>query len=894
MSFRQILARLGCACFALLLTAVVVCAGCRPAQESEKKSADAKKERDKEGEEPKPDFEMPSLITVPGDTAVAFPFMKPGHWFTVRHEVKANYFDFQGELWARTRNSTDQPVPVENTDFEMRSVRAAPLPKSQGKLFDTTYYVPRQASDTTVGVWMVRELRSARGGRLFREDSSKLYVMPPYQYFMLVLAREPDRYGYLKQLTSVSAPTTECSESDSWVYYRVLTPAVRRFVPLPSQSLTWSSLAYIVWDDLDPDMLTSPQRQALLDWLHWGGQLIVNGPNSLEKMRGKFLDAYLPADPGPSVKLRQDALHELNDRWTLHSADARESLSLKVPESSSLVALELGKRTGTEVLPGTSGLVMERRVGAGRIVVTAFSLTDRAVINWPSFDSFFNACVLRRPPRKFESKNEAVDTTWVDFHPSLASDSRLSTTVRYFTRDIGHLASSSPVPQPTETPVDKAGKPRRSMRGAKQEVSGTLTESELESRDAGAHFGGYPQMALGVTAWNDRSGAADAARQALKDSAGISIPQGRFVLRVLLIYLLLLVPANWLFFRLLGHVEWAWFAAPVIAICAAVVVVRAAQLNIGFARSVTEVAVAECHAGYSRAHLTRYTALYSSLSTTYDVDFDRADALIQPLGASTSRAAGANDTFNVLTVRRDQGLHLQGFKVSSNSTSILHSEQIRDMGGSFVLSGDSTAGFVLQNKTRLKARGIGVLRRDLDGTVLTSWVGSLPPGAIAPLSWRPAPRDVPHLPQWDDSPATASGESLARKVLARLDSDGDGKLSYDEAVEYRQDFRRLDQDHDGMWNLGELARWCQGANSGEVPLGQLVELASRKLELARGDMRLIGWVDGAFPGMDVRPKAAQRTARTMLLVHLKQGPLPAPRPDRNRQADVVAAASKDG
>jgi hypothetical protein len=893
MTFRRCIAGLGFAGFALMLSVIVVCTGCRSDQGSDKKEADAKKSRDENGEEPKPDFEMPSLVTVPGDSAVAFPFLKPGHWFTVRHEVKANYFDFQGELWARTRNSTDQPVPVENTYFEMRSVRSAPLPKAQGKLLDTTYYVPRQASDTSVGVWMVRELRSARGGRLVKEDSSKLYVMPPYQYFMLVLAREPDRYGYLKQLTAVSAPTTECSDSDAWLYYRVLAPPVRRFVPLPSQSLTWSTLAYIVWDDLDPDMLTGPQRQALLDWLHWGGQLIINGPNSLEKMRGKFLDAYLPADPGPTVQLPQEALQELNDRWALLSADTRAPLPLKLSAGTSLVALELGKRSGTEILPGTSGLVMERRVGAGRVVVTAFSLTDRAVINWPSFDSFFNACVLRRPPRKFASNGGAVDTTWVDFHPSLASDSRLSTMVRYFARDIGHLAAGSPVPQSTETPAEKTGKSRRPLRGPRPDAAAPK-ESEAEPRDAGPYFGGYSQMATGVAAWNDRSGATDAARQALKDSAGISVPQGRFVLRVLLIYLLLLVPANWLFFRLLGHVEWAWFAAPVIAICAAVVVVRAAQLNIGFARSVTEVAIAECHAGYSRAHLTRYTALYSSLSTTYDVDFDRADALIQPLGAATSRSVEADESFNVLTIRRDQGLHLQGFKVSSNSTSILHCEQMSDLGGSFVLSGDPAAGFVLQNKTRLNAQGIGVLRRELDGTVLTSWVGSLPRGAKASLDWRPAPQDLPHLSQWDDSPATASGQALARKALARLDSDGDGKLSYEEAVEYRQDFRRSDGDHDGLWNLDELTRWCQRANAGEVPLGQLVELASRKLELARGDMRLIGWVDGTFPGMKVSPGAAQHTARTMLLVHLKQGPLPAPRPDRNRQADVAAAPSKDG
>ena len=34
----------------------------------------------------------------------------------------------------------------------------------------------------------------------------------------------------------------------------------------------------MLWDDLEPDRLSLDQRQALIDWLHWGGQLIVSGP----------------------------------------------------------------------------------------------------------------------------------------------------------------------------------------------------------------------------------------------------------------------------------------------------------------------------------------------------------------------------------------------------------------------------------------------------------------------------------------------------------------------------------------------------------------------------------------------------------------------------------------
>ena len=53
-------------------------------------------------------------------------------------------------------------------------------------------------------------------------------------------------------------------------------------------------------------------------------------------------------------------------------------------------------------LPKTGGLLVERQVGRGRIVVTAMQLSERELINWRSgFESLFNACLLRRPRREY-------------------------------------------------------------------------------------------------------------------------------------------------------------------------------------------------------------------------------------------------------------------------------------------------------------------------------------------------------------------------------------------------------------------------------------------------------------------------------------------------------------
>ena len=111
---------------------------------------------------------------------------------------------------------------------------------------------------------------------------------------------------------------------------------------------------------------------------------------------------------------------------------------------------------------------------------------------------------------------------------------------------------------------------------------------------------------------------ANAARKPLDDAAGIDVPERTFIVKVLVCYLCLLVPGNWLVFRLLRRVEWAWIAAPLIAIGCTVMVIYLAQLNIGFARSRNEIAVVEMQAEYPRVHVARYTVLYTSLGTRYE------------------------------------------------------------------------------------------------------------------------------------------------------------------------------------------------------------------------------------------------------------------------------------
>ena len=500
------------------------CGGCQGNRDQEKKDEKEKEKEKKTKEKPKRDFEIGRPRIEPHDGTFVQNAVKPGHWVSVTQRMKANNFDFLGQLHSATTDGRGKPVDLERTPFRMTSTRPAALPKGQSKQFELIYYLPRLPEQRSSKCWVETTLRGRRGDRIVEKISEPTTRMQPYHFFFVVLARSPDAYTYLSRMDSIRPPIDPLNAQGKNIYYHVIKPKLERQAPLPSHSLTWTSIAYLLWDDIDPEILTQDQKLAMLDWLHWGGQIIINGPTSLEGLQGSFLDPYLPARAGDVVKLAQTDFDPINERWSLRQR--RDRLDLEVIASKPLDGIELVASDGGTFVDGTGGLVAERRVGRGRIVATSFSLTHRQVINWPSYDTFFNSCLLRRPHRRYKT-NELGEPLieWAEF-PRLREDARLVSNVRYFTRDASHLSAAKDDPDP-----------------------------------------GYHQVPQsGVAGWNDFGATANAARQSLKDAAGIVVPEATFVLRVMAVYLIALVPLNWCVFRVIGRVEWAWIAAPVIAV----------------------------------------------------------------------------------------------------------------------------------------------------------------------------------------------------------------------------------------------------------------------------------------------------------------------------------------
>jgi hypothetical protein len=412
--------------------------------------------------------------------------------------------------------------------------------------------------------------------------------------------------------------------------------------------------------------------------------------------------------------------------------------------------------------------------------------------------------------------------------------------LRYFSRDMGFAPGDEKQHPYTDlrlTTIDPSF-----STGPQAELLSTALEPGPASED---RFGGYLAVPrAGVGAWNDFSGTVNVARRHLNDAAGVTIPKADFVAKVLFVYLLVLVPVNWLIFRAIGRVEWAWLAAPVIAIVGAVTVVRLAQLDIGFARSRTEIDVVELHGGYSRAHVSRFIALYTSLASGYDLTFDDPTAIAQPLAINATYRRGIGEVPYQVHLRRDSNLKFSGFQVRSNSTGSIHAEQMYESGGSLELLGDEATGWRVKNGTDIALRDVGIFRRGLSGDYFGAYLTTLQPGATASLKFRQIDGSAPWLDEWE-----------ATSVMAKVGTEG--------------------------------------AASGELQLGRFAELAAQQLALQPGETRLIAWSPKEIDGVIYSPDAAQVKGISFVLCHLRRGAFAEPQHDVNVLQDVSKIGQGD-
>ena len=340
-------------------------------------------------------------------------------------------------------------MELAHTNSRLSVWRPASLPKGQLKNFETLAFVARRHQDAGLTYPLRSELRGTRGGSMQEASNILPRALKDHQFVIVVLASNPASYTTIDKLNSIKMAQIEGDQGDPLEYYHIVRPNAEKRVPLPSHSLAWTITSHIVWDDINPAVLTEDQQQAMLDWLHWGGQIVISGPSSLDKLKGSFLNPYLPAEAAETIKLDETAFAELNAVWSLPDLKKRPR-TIKVIPDRPMVGIRFKRHTDASDVPGTGGLVIERRVGGGRILVTAFPLTDVRIKQWKNFDGFFNCALLRRPPREFGATKDGLDNltvVWTDTRiRHMWMDPRFGSTVRYFTRDVGFLTGDPQAP----------------------------------------------------------------------------------------------------------------------------------------------------------------------------------------------------------------------------------------------------------------------------------------------------------------------------------------------------------------------------------------------------------------------------------------------------------------
>ncbi|MCY3012910.1 MAG: hypothetical protein NTY42_24185 [Planctomycetota bacterium] len=787
-------------CICLLLTMVVGCRGCNQQTAKTKDPEEEKKKLRITSEE--------ELRTLPFSKDTIGNFHKPSHWYQANHKLKANQQDESLTAKVGIFSQERKLVPTFPGTSPMEFQRSLAIGKDQEKNIALKFYQPDvpvineddRTSQTTPSYLAVNYSMRGVGTTVFAgEYPAKL--MPGYQYNIVSISVDPARYVFWRGLDCIVWPSQK-RMPDERIHPHRMTDLNEDEIAsqFPEHLYSMTSISHLVINDASPSRFSTEQQNAILDWLYFGGTIIINGSDAIGGVSSSFLKELSPLNNTAASSVTEEEIERLNEDWTIKQYTDQNKSASAVPFSPAkkIPKLEGALADGASWVNSLNGLVAEKLIGQGRVVMTTFPMTDNTFIRWPSYSSFIHNAILRKHPRDVVFIREPggsaeADTKFAGMYSGSELNPIHSTRLRIWARDLD---------------------------------SSTMSTSSLATK----------KTSLG--AWNPQSAILLQARQSLQQSSGITVPKIETIVKLLVGYLIILVPINWLVFRLLGKVELAWVAAPIIAIVGAFVVARGVQLDVGFSRSQTEYGFLECHAGHPRGVLSTYSALYTSLSTNYRATFENENGVVTPMpspaaeiGASKRIAA----TKYEYTFADDAGSGLQSTTVLSNTTGLLQSEETVQLGGNINTKMDaSLLQVVVTSDSTIDLKDFGVLGIDPQGRLVKGWLGSLEKGTAMKCDLKVQEKEDRWFDEWNENVI------LSRPDVIR--SDG--------------------------------INWTSKEIGDELYLGALLEKVSKGYPLAKGEYIAIGWTDNSLSTLNIAPIAKQKKQRNLVLLHLRAGDLP--------------------
>lgn len=825
----------------LLVASISGCGGCR-------KPIDrlSKEELDKRAKEQREAIQIESLLALPSDSESNVITVKPGHWVETVQRVKSTREDLQVVAIGDVARGTEQ-VSVPGTNIINEFARPTVLPKGQWKSIDLQFFVPASGkSENQFDLISSKlQLRSKIVSRQFLTP----IVQMPYdvnelgkgQCEIVVLTPQPLNYEYMAALDTVIWRRDEdMSEERTRSYHITLMKPVDGKLAMPSSMISMTAIAAIIWDDLSSDDLSAEQKIALVDWIHWGGQLIVSGPGSWSRLQGSFLSPLLPVISASPVELSTKDFEGISDKWIVEDLARPEREKLEIV-GTAIPGLKFTLAENSQWVPWTGELLAERSVGRGRIVASSFPLREPRIYRWKYFSSFFSTAILRRPARTVVRENSINAQRWASPYDRMESDPRLNTNLRIASRDIPFSASSS-IASTVQASANPAKEPPRATSRPYARPPFPFEEQDsppLPPKVFASNSAESVQWSDNGSAWNDLSGLSFQAINTLRSAAGIELPERITILWLLVGYLACLVPLNWLVFRAIGRLEWAWIAAPIIAVAGVVIVTRVARLDIGFARRNSEIALLELQGEHPRGHLTRFVALYTSLSTNYAMELPEPGSVALPLGDMSRRQRRVQSINRNLrsSFGSTAGMRLEPLTVYSNSTEMVHAEQMVSFPKGMAYTAEpDTLTAKITNGTDLNLRSGILLRFVQPAGLQLSWLGDLAAGESAKIQFASASLDDAWQ-HWNESPITCDPRLLAR--------------------------------------FTESA----GAHNDAIRLGAVLSELTQKVPLVEGQTRLFAYADQRPGKLLMEPAEDQLDSRCVVMAHLTSATLGSVTPD---------------
>ncbi len=635
------------------------------------------------------------------------PYLKPYQWSTVYFDVRANYQDYEGGLQFF-------PVALPGMPQEIVYAREARLVKEQRMRLGMQTMLPRFPKEKELNVELVQP-GAVRYDELWQVP---VRLLPPHQMLVVVLSKESaTQYANWNRLPACVPTTADRDDSTALElqrYYRLVMPEDAEKAFLSPHPLTWSTISHMIWDGLPPDSMSVTNQQAMLDWLHWGGQLVLIGGAgpTFSIFRDSFLGNYLPADPtGENAMLGADALKALSETYPPSAQQVlppendagnaqrgvnaappmpaapvpytgeryKRPVPIQPPKNRPLFVAGLKPNPGATTIPLGTGsphlLAVESRVGRGRITMLTVNPTDPSLVNWPGLDTLVRRVLLRRPEDPAPAPS-GLNSVMPPSGPQLEGPDL--SWYRITSRDAGaevemmrQRASQAARQSSTQPPAGRYGSAAVSAQPVGSPGSASVVEEAALNR-------------MGVAEWRDTAALPRLCRDVLERASGITVPSSDFVLKVILAYILTLVPLNWVICRLmLNRREWAWVVVPLLALGFAIGVERVAAYDMGYDSACDEIDVLEVQADYPRAHLSRFASLYTTGRAKYTIAYPNETSAVA-LPYNNERSIGGEDVTTAVWQSYPIPA-LQNFSVQPRSLAMYRGEQMLGLSGPIVL-----------------------------------------------------------------------------------------------------------------------------------------------------------------------------------------------------------------